>query len=101
MTLILFIICCKYQHYLQNASSLDAQHILVDADDHLVLQDGPSLAADGAQVVGHEKRGGHDGPQSHLTARLIQTEAKVTHKQLPEAKIREDETKGFHRIKKS
>lgn len=40
--------------HLQDASSLDAHGVLVDADGHLVLQDGASPAADGAQVVGHE-----------------------------------------------
>lgn len=85
--------------YLQNASSLDAQRILVDADDHFVLQDAPGLAADDAKVGGHEKRSSHDGPQSHLTARLFQAEAKVTNYQLWEAKIREDETEEFYRTR--
>lgn len=68
--------------HLQNASSLDAQDVLVDADGHLVLQDAPGTAAEGAQVIGHEKGSSHDRPQSHLGTRLVHAEAKVTYNQL-------------------
>lgn len=68
--------------HLQNASSLDAQHVLVYADCHLVLQDAAGLAADGPQVIGHEKRSSHDRPQGHLSARLVNAEAKVSNDQL-------------------
>lgn len=37
--------------HLENAPSLDAQGVLVDADDHFVLKDAPGSAADCAKVV--------------------------------------------------
>lgn len=79
------------RRHLHDASPLEAQRVLVDGDGHLVLQDGAGLSADGAQVVGHVKRSGHDGPQRHLGARLFGAEAKVTDNQLQRARSREKE----------
>jgi len=74
-------------HHLYDASSLDAQDILIDANGHFVLQDEPGTAADRAQVIGHEKRSSHDCPQGHLSARLVHAEAKVTDNQLRREKL--------------
>lgn len=68
--------------HLYNASSLDAHGVLIDADGHFVLQDAAGPAADGAQVIGHEKRSGHNRPHSHLRPRLLHAEAKVASNQL-------------------
>lgn len=72
--------------HLYNASSLNAHWVLVDADGHFVLQDAAGPTADGAQVVGHEKRGSHNRPQSHLRTRLVHAEAKVANNQLCRSK---------------
>lgn len=77
------------RRHLHDASPLDAQRVLVDADGHLVLQDGAGLGANGAQVIGHVEGGGHDGPQRHLGARLFGAEAKVTDNQLKEEEEKE------------
>lgn len=68
--------------HLHDSSSLDAQNVLVDADDHFVLQDVLGPAADGAQVSGHEERSSHNRPKGHLSSRLVHAEAKVTNDQL-------------------
>jgi len=68
--------------HLYNAPSLDAHGVLVDADDHFVLQDAAGPAADGAQVIGHEKWSSHNGPQSHLRPGLVHAEAEVARNQL-------------------
>lgn len=68
--------------HLHDASPLDAQRVLVDGNDQLVLQDGTGLGADGAQVVGHVEGSGHDGPQRHLGAGLLEAEAEVADNQL-------------------
>ena len=72
--------------HLYNAFSLNAHGVLVDADGHFVLQDAAGPAADGAQVIGHEKRSGHNCPQSHLRTRLVHAEAKVANNQLCRSK---------------
>ena len=61
---------------------MDAHGVLADPYDRLVLQDGARSTTDGAQVVGHEEGGGHDGPQGHLRSRLVRAKAKVTNDQL-------------------
>lgn len=68
--------------HLDQASALDAQVVLIDADHDFILQDGASAAADGAQIVGHEERRGHDRPQRHLRAWLVHAEAEVSNDQL-------------------
>lgn len=68
--------------HLNEASPLESQGILVDADGHFVLHDAAGFIADGAQVVGHEQRSSHDRPQSHLSARLLHAEAEVADNQL-------------------
>lgn len=73
--------------HLYDASSLDAHGVLVDADGHFVLQDAASPAADGAQVIGHEKRSSHDRPQRHLSPGLVHAEAKVANNELWRSKI--------------
>lgn len=81
----------RRRSHLHDASSLDAQRVLVDGDGPLVLQDGAGLGADGAQVIGHVERSGHDGPQRHLGAGLFGAEAKVTDNQLQPASWKEEE----------
>lgn len=68
--------------HLHNASPLHTHDVLVDADDHLVLQNAAGFSADVAQVVGHEQGSGHDRPQRHLSTGLFRAEAKVTGNQL-------------------
>lgn len=73
--------------HLYDASSLNAQRVLVDANGHFVLQDDASPTADGAQVVGHKERSRHDRPESHLRPRLVHAEAKVANNQLCRSKM--------------
>lgn len=72
--------------HLYEAPALDAHGVLVDDDGHFVLKDGAGAAADGAQVIGHEQRSGHDRPQCHLSPRLVHAEAKVADNQLCRSK---------------
>lgn len=67
---------------LVDAASLDAERILVNGDDLAVLQDRLVLGSNGAQVDGHEQRGGHNGPQGELGFGLLEAEAKVADDQL-------------------
>ncbi|TNN61578.1 hypothetical protein EYF80_028190 [Liparis tanakae] len=55
---------------------------LVESFSVMVFSDAAGSAADGAQVIGHEKWSGHNGPQSHLRAGLLHAEAEVARNQL-------------------
>lgn len=48
------------------AVSLLAQGVLVDVYDASVLQQGFGARTQAPQVVGHDERGSHHGPQCHL-----------------------------------
>lgn len=69
-------------YYLGGAIALPAQWVLTDGDDPCVLQQLLGPGADVSQVIGHQQRGGHDGPQCHLRLLLGVTQAKVSNHQL-------------------
>lgn len=81
-SVLLLVFILSHMIHLDQASALDAQVVLIDADRDFILQDSASAAADGAQIVGHEERRGHDRPQRHLRARLVHAEAEVSNDQL-------------------
>ena len=67
---------------LVDPAALDAEAVLVDRDDLLVLEDGAVVRLDGAQVDGHEERRREDGPHRHLRLGLLVAQAEVADDQL-------------------
>lgn len=67
---------------LQQASSLDTHGVLVDGNNHFVLQYGPRTVGQVSKIIRHDKRCSHDGPQSHLRASLVHTETEVPNDEL-------------------
>lgn len=68
--------------HLPREVALLPQWVLVDGDDVSVLQQLFRAWADVSEVIGHEQRGCHDGPQCHLRLLLVVTQAKVSYHQL-------------------
>ena len=67
---------------LVDPAALDAEAVLVDGDDLLVLEDGAVVGLDGAQVDGHEERRRKDGPHRHLRLGLLVAQPEVADDQL-------------------
>ena len=67
---------------LVDPAALDAEAVLVDRDDLLVLEDGAVVGLDGAQVDGHEERRSEDGPHRHLRLGLLVAQTEVADDQL-------------------
>ena len=67
---------------LVDPAALDAEAVLVDGDDLLVLEDGAVVGLDGAQVDGHEERRREDGPHRHLRLGLLVAQPEVADDQL-------------------
>lgn len=63
--------------YLGCEVALLAEWVLVDVNDEFVLQQLLGAWTDVPQVIGHEQRGSHDGPQCHLRLLLGVAQAKV------------------------
>ena len=67
---------------LVDPAALDAEAVLVDGDDLLVLEDGAVVGLDGAQVDRHEERRREDGPHRHLRLGLLVRQPEVADDQL-------------------
>lgn len=68
--------------YLGCEVALLAERVLVDVNDEFVLQQLLGTWTDVPQVIGHEQRGSHDGPQRHLRLLLGMAQAKVPNHEL-------------------
>lgn len=68
--------------YLGCEVALLAEWVLVDVNDEFVLQQLLGAWTDVPQVIGHEQRGSHDGPQRHLRLLLGMAQAKVPNHEL-------------------
>jgi len=67
---------------LVDPAALDAEAVLVDGDDLLVLEDGAVVGLDGAQGDRHEERRRKDGPHGHLRLGLLVAQTEVADDQL-------------------
>lgn len=68
--------------YLGCEVALFAERVLVDVNDEFVLQQLLGAWTDVPQVIGHEQRSSHDGPQRHLRLLLGMTQTKVPNHEL-------------------
>lgn len=68
--------------HLGSTVSLLAQRVLADGYDESVLKQLLGARTNVPQIIGHEQRGCHDGPQCHLRLLLVVTQPKVPNHEL-------------------
>lgn len=71
------MLCVTSYTHLGSVVSLLAQWILANGDDVSVLQQLFGAGTNVPQIIRHEQRGCHDGPERHLRLLLVMTQAKV------------------------